>query len=502
MSFPSHNTHPSAAAQSNISIDFNDPPIGLEQSWLEDSKECFEAHTLLKSLIIDQINQIPVANFNLVLQQCRNRASQRVSMHANREIEILKQDIEKLVQENQRINKMLLHEMKLRQQYYNELQLLKGAIRIFVRVRPLLQHEVQQGDFSVVRFSKNSQQLLFFPKVPSQEMAPPESEKITKQNYRQFQFDRIIGPNIHQRQLYDEEISPLTKSVLDGYNVSIFAYGQTGTGKTFTMQGSGEEIGIQQYILQDLYHQKQKDQSLCEMSIALSCLEIYNETCIDLLRSSDNKLDLKMDPQTKKIIAQGLREVVCNDVQEAIQCLVFAQKNRAVASTLQNHRSSRSHLIVQIGITKTFYQSETTLMQEDEDDSNQPINGMTNNNNTITSTMYLIDLAGSEKINTSSASNPITDSETKHINKSLSALGNVMESLRNRSAKPNMNGQAQHVPYRDTKLTYFMSNVFRDKHAIVCMIPHIAPSQMCFNESLRTLQFAERMSGIALTVNQ
>ena len=269
------------------------------------------------------------------------------------------------------------------------------------------------------------------------------------------------------------------------------------------MQGSGEEPGIQQYILHDLYHQKAKDQTICEMSIALSCLEIYNETCIDLLRSNDNKLDLKMDPHTKKIIAQGLREVVCNDVQEAIQCLVFAQKNRAVASTLQNHRSSRSHLIVQISITKTFFQSETFAMDEGEDASDQPQQIPSNTSTTITSTMYLIDLAGSEKINTSSASNPITDSETKHINKSLSALGNVMESLRNRSAKPNMNnnnGQT-HVPYRDTKLTYFMSNVFRDKHAIVCMIPHIAPSQMCFNESLRTLQFAERMSGIALNVN-
>ncbi|EFC46957.1 kinesin, partial [Naegleria gruberi] len=283
----------------------------------------------------------------------------------------------------------------------------------------------------------------------------------------------------------------LTKSVLDGYNVSIFAYGQTGTGKTHTMQGNGDEIGIQQYILQDLYNHKNKDKDMYNMTIALSCMEIYNETCIDLLRSQDNKLELKMDPQNKKIIAQGLREVVCNELQEALQCLIFAQKNRAVSSTSQNHRSSRSHLIVQISVCKMFLKHPEANSEEEQQNITPTC---------TTSQMYLIDLAGSEKINTSGASNPITDSETKHINKSLSALGNVMEGLRNRSAKP---GQNAHIPYRDTKLTYFMSNVFRDKHSICCMIPHVAPSSLCFNESLRTLQFAERMSGIALNnVNQ
>jgi len=251
--------------------------------------------------------------------------------------------------------------------------------------------------------------------------------------------------------------------VLDGYNVSVFAYGQTGTGKTYTMQGNGDEYGIQQFMLQDLYNHKAKDQHMYDMSIGLSCLEIYNESCMDLLRSSDNKLELKMDSHSKKIVAQGLREVVCNELQEAIQCLIFAQKNRAVASTNQNQRSSRSHFIVQINVTKTFHSQGSSMDDEDEEPQDS----------TVTSTLYLIDLAGSEKINTST-SNPVQESETKHINKSLSALGNVMESLRKRS------------------------DVFRDKHAIVCMIPHIAPTSMCHSESSKTLQFAERMSGIAL----
>ncbi|EFC46956.1 predicted protein [Naegleria gruberi] len=185
-----------SSAQSNISIDFNDPPIGLEQSWLEENRDSREGHTLLKSLIIDQINQIPVANFNLVLQQCRNRTSDGVSCHLSQQIELYKQEIDKLIQENQRVSKQLHKEMKLRQQYFNELQLLKGAIRIFVRVRPLLTHEIQQGDFTVLRFSKTNPQTLFLPKV-LQETQP--EDKITKQSHRQFQFDKVLGPNVHQK---------------------------------------------------------------------------------------------------------------------------------------------------------------------------------------------------------------------------------------------------------------------------------------------------------------
>jgi len=193
MSYPSH-----IPPQSNISIDFNDPPVGME-SWLEENHECHEAHALLKSLVIDQINQIPVANFNLVLQQCRNRASQRVSMHASQQVQQLKLEMERMHQENQRLTKMLHKEMKQRQQYYNELQLLKGAIRIFVRVRPVLPSEAQQGDAAILRFSKNNPQLMYFPKS-LQDAFLPESEKVTKQTHRPFQFDRIIGPQVHQKQ--------------------------------------------------------------------------------------------------------------------------------------------------------------------------------------------------------------------------------------------------------------------------------------------------------------
>ncbi|KAL9648723.1 hypothetical protein ABK040_003661 [Willaertia magna] len=463
----------SSCPQSNISIDFNDPPIGLEPWQEEGEQEYSEAHLALKELIINQVNQIPISSFNYVLQQVKRSQSARTSLNVSHQLEQLKAEVERLKEENSKLQISLTHEKKLRRSYYNELQILKGAIRIYLRVRPLLSNET--NDSFITKFSNKTNQVLYFPKVLLQqqgnenEMMSNENDKKYISNYRKFNFDRIISPSVHQQQLYNEEISELTKSVIDGYNVAIFCYGQTGTGKTYTMQGNGEEYGLQQFILKDLY-QSRNDLGL---NIGISCLEIYNETCIDLLRSSENKLELKTDPKTQKVFAQGLREVPCQSLDEALQCLVFAQKNRAVACTNQNARSSRSHFIVQINVMK-------------QDESNEE-------GNTSVSTLYLIDLAGSEKISTNS--NPLLDAETKHINKSLSTLGNVMENLRSKSQKSNNNG---HVPYRDSKLTFLMSNVFRDKHAIVCMIPHIAPSSGCFYESLRTLQFAERMSGIAL----
>ena len=247
-----------------------------------------------------------------------------------------------------------------------------------------------------------------------------------------FQFDKVFDGKSKQEDVF-EEISQLVQSALDGYNISIFAYGQTGSGKTYTMQGpeniieeiGGVDSGMIPRAVEQIYDCVEKlKEHQWSYEMEAQYLEIYNETLRDLLASSPNsteKYDIKHDAATSKTTVTNAKVVKVSSPVEIYGLLKTASSNRAVASTACNERSSRSHSVFSLRL-----QGYNNSTQE-----------------TRYGVLNLIDLAGSERLSQSKAKGDRLK-ETQNINKSLSALGDVIAALANKD---------NHIPYRNSKVT-------------------------------------------------
>lgn len=338
---------------------------------------------------------------------------------------------------------------------HNTIIELKGNIRVFCRIRPPSSAEVVNS-------------------VSCQECDNLISvnQKDKKMN---FNFDKVFGAESDQKLVFGE-ISQLVQSALDGYKVSIFAYGQTGSGKTFTMEGTPNQPGVIPQAVKKIFHTIEVKKGMREFkqwsySVTVTYLEIYNETIRDLLApsnsKSENKLEIKHENGVASVTNLISENVSCSE--EVMYSLKKAAKNRSVASTNMNERSSRSHSVFTLSIHGT--NSETK----------QRTHGVLN----------LIDLAGSERLNSSGA---VGDrmKETKHINSSLSCLGDVIFSL----AK-----KANHVPYRNSKLTYLLQP-YLDGEGKCLMFVNVGPEESFANETLCSLRFAAKVNGCDIGVAQ
>merc|ERR1719428_2718012 len=223
-----------------------------------------------------------------------------------------------------------------------------------------------------------------------------------------FEFDKAFPPTTLQPEVF-EEVKPLATSVLDGYNVCIFAYGQTGSGKTHTMSGKPDDPGLTVRTLTELFalQEERKIDFKVEMSVYVT--EIYNESVRDLLwdesKGAAKKLDIKTNPDGSNSVP-GLTEEQVFTVDDVLNVMAEAGRNRSTAATEMNDQSSRSHLIVTVKTTVTAL------------DSNSIYYGKIN----------LVDLAGSENVGKSGVSGNALK-EAQNINKSLSALGYVIQAL-------------------------------------------------------------------------
>ena len=269
--------------------------------------------------------------------------------------------------------------------------------------------------------------------------------------------------------VYDESAFPLVESVIEGYNGTIFAYGQTGCGKTHTMLGTPDNPGIIPGCFKHIFGFIDSNTSGMKFLVRCSYLEIYNEEIHDLLidygRGAPAKLELKEDPN-KGVYVKDLNCIIVKSIPEIEKAMNFGTNNRKVAETQMNATSSRSHSIFTIYI-----------------ETGEQING---EQRIKAGKLNLVDLAGSERQSKTGATGA-TLKEGIKINLSLTALGNVISAL--------VDGKSAHIPYRDSKLTRLLQDSLGGNTKTV-MIAAVSPADYNYEETLSTLRYAARAKAI------
>ena len=369
-----------------------------------------------------------------------------------------------------------------------------NCIRVCIRVRPLLEHE--DIEFWQVDKDKNiiytdnyfsDQNEIINESYALTNNLSNKSLSYTKKDVKKllidsiyapqkFNFDKVYSIENDSQLIYKEMCKDVVSSALEGYNGSIFMYGQTTSGKTYTMLGSPNNPGILPCVLRDIFLKikkiKQNNDNI-EFKVYCSYIEIYNENIHDLL-SDSNFLKL-IDDKKYGVIVAGAKKVIIDNFETGIEIKNFGEENRKYRETLFNEYSSRSHCIFQIFI-------ESFEIKEEND---------------ITTNKYsclnLIDLAGSERINEYESKN-VTTGETGYINKSLFVLAHVINKL-----AENNQGKKIHIPYRDSKLTRLLSQALGG-NSLTTIICTVSPAALNYYQTLSTLRFAMRAKSVKLKI--
>ena len=341
-----------------------------------------------------------------------------------------------------------------RRRLFNEVQELRGNIRVFCRIRPP-KDSTSEGPIAVTIPNKNLGDM-----------------SVVEANHRKFHLTHAFGPGTTQEGVYSET-SGVVGSVLDGYNVCVFAYGQTGSGKTHTMNGPKNDPGVNYRALGDLFRIGEERADFSTMDVSVSMLEIYNETLKDLLYAANKKepvpkLEIRQDPNRKSknaVYVPNLTEVSVSSVDEVWKVMNRGSKNRAMHATSMNEHSSRSHLILRVRVN--MLNSRTGVKSQ----------GL----------LSMVDLAGSERVGRSNATGDRLK-EAQNINKSLANLGDVFNALYEKSG---------HVPYRNSKLTHFLADSLGGDSKTL-MFVNVSCDQEDSSETVSSLQFAQRVAKIEL----
>ncbi|KAK8536103.1 hypothetical protein V6N13_027532 [Hibiscus sabdariffa] len=349
------------------------------------------------------------------------------------------------------LKKKYLDESSERKRLYNEVIELKGNIRVFCRCRPLNQVEISNGSSSVVEFDSSQDAEL--------QIISSDSSK------KQFKFDHVFRPEDGQDVVF-ARTKPIVTSVLDGYNVCIFAYGQTGTGKTFTMEGTQENRGVNYKTLEELFRVAGERGGVMKYELFVSMMEVYNEKIRDLLGENSNqptkRLDIKQAADGTQEVP-GVVEASVHSTEEVWELLKSGNRVRSVGATNANEMSSRSHCLLRVTVRGT-----------------NMINGQKTRSH-----LWLVDLAGSERVGKIEVEGERLK-ESQFINKSLSALGDVISALASKTS---------HIPYRNSKLTHMLQSSLGGDCKTV-MFVQISPSSADLGETLCSLNFASRVRGI------
>ncbi|KAM4692600.1 kinesin-like protein KIF3B [Rhinophrynus dorsalis] len=332
------------------------------------------------------------------------------------------------------------------------------SVRVVVRCRPMNNKEIAAGFEKVVEVDVKLGQVAV-------KVLKGSSNELPKT----FTFDAVYDCKSKQVELYDETFRPLVDSVLLGFNGTIFAYGQTGTGKTYTMEGvrsDPEKRGVIPNSFEHIFTHISRSQNQ-QYLVRASYLEIYQEEIRDLLSKDQAKrLELKERPDTG-VYVKDLSSFVTKSVKEIEHVMNVGNQNRSVGATNMNEHSSRSHAIFMI----TIECSEI---------------GVDGENHIRVGKLNLVDLAGSERQTKTGAQGERLKEATK-INLSLSALGNVISAL--------VDGKSTHIPYRDSKLTRLLQDSLGG-NAKTVMVANIGPASYNVEETLTTLRYSNRAKNI------
>lgn len=366
-------------------------------------------------------------------------------------------------------------EEKKRRELHNIIQEIKGNIRVYIRIRPSLRTNDDGSSMYEKVLGSDDRGLTVV--APAEESATGRGTVNKKWT---FEFDRVFWPTATQTEVFTE-ISQLVQSALDGYKVCIFAYGQTSSGKTFTMEGpekiTPETRGMIPRSVEQLFNYREEMKAkgwVYEFSV--SYLEIYNTTIRDLLQDegedvAENKHEIKLVKQGKEMVTavDNLTLVPVGSTEELQPVLAKARTNRSSAKTASNERSSRSHSVF------------TLRMHGAHVESGQETNGILN----------LIDLAGSERVDKSQVTGDRLK-ETMAINSSLTCLGDVIAALAQ---------NAKHVPFRNSKLTYLLQDCFGGGSKTLMFI-NVAPELSYIGESLCSLRFGDKVHACHIGVGK
>ncbi|XP_076066005.1 kinesin-like protein 3A [Oratosquilla oratoria] len=325
-------------------------------------------------------------------------------------------------------------------------------VRVAVRIRPLVNREIQEGCGECIDVTPNEPQVVF------------------RNADKAFTFDYVFPTVASQTSVYESAVANVVKNLFQGYNVTVLAYGQTGSGKTHTMgtayvqdESNDDEIGVIPRAVQDIF-KGVEERTENEFLVKVSFIELYKENLYDLLGGKtreESSLDIREDPRGG-IKLSGLTELPVTSLQETMQCLEMGALHRATGATAMNARSSRSHAIFSLHI-------EQRKATEGE--------------SIISAKFHMVDLAGSERAKKTGASGERLK-EGININKGLLALGNVISAL----GDENHRG---HVPYRDSKLTRLLQDSLGGNSHTV-MVACVSPADSNFEETISTLRYADR----------
>ncbi|XP_036896317.1 kinesin-like protein KIF18A [Sturnira hondurensis] len=344
-------------------------------------------------------------------------------------------------------------------------------MKVVVRVRPENTKEKAAGfhrvahvvDKHILVFDPKQQEISFFhgKKTANRDITKRPNKDL------KFVFDAVFDETSTQLEVFEHTTKPILRSFLNGYNCTVLAYGATGAGKTHTMLGSATEPGVMYLTLLELYKSMDeiKEEKVC--STAVSYLEVYNEQIRDLLVNS-GPLAVREDAQ-KGVVVQGLTLHQPKSSEEILQLLDNGNRNRTQHPTDMNAASSRSHAVFQIYLRQ---QDKTASIDQ----------------NVRIAKMSLIDLAGSERASATSAKGS-RFIEGTNINRSLLALGNVINALADTKRKN------QHIPYRNSKLTRLLKDSLGGNCQTI-MIAAISPSSVSYDDTYNTLKYANRAKDI------
>ncbi|XP_004525197.1 kinesin-like protein KIF3A [Ceratitis capitata] len=331
-------------------------------------------------------------------------------------------------------------------------------VRVVVRVRPMEKSEINCGATNVIQVDKINRAITAV--KPNAANEPPKT----------YYFDNVFCSDSNQLDLYVDTARPIVEKVLEGYNGTIFAYGQTGTGKTYTMSGnpdSPQTKGIIPNAFAHIFGHIAKARENQKFLVRVSYMEIYNEEVRDLLGKDVSKsLEVKERPDIG-VFVKDLSGYVVHNADDLENIMRLGNKNRVVGATKMNQESSRSHAIFSITV------ESSELCQGD----------MTN---VKMGKLQLVDLAGSERQSRTQASGQRLKEATK-INLSLSVLGNVISAL--------VDGKSTHIPYRNSKLTRLLQDSLGGNSKTV-MCATISPSDINYMETISTLRYASRAKNI------
>ena len=339
----------------------------------------------------------------------------------------------------------------------------KDFIKVFVRFRPL--NDLENGllsdncGWTIPKYINDATIGIYSTKEIKEKDSPIPGNLI-------FKYDKVFKSDAQQNEIYENVGKRIVGDVMEGYNGTIFAYGQSGSGKTYTMYGPDifDDIfkGIIPRIVEDIFNYVEKADENIDFQFKLSVLEIYKEVMYDLLAQQSNDIKIQENPESG-IVIDGLSEVYLSSLNEFFEYVELSQINRKTAETKLNHNSSRSHCILILEVTQSFKKEK--LIKK--------------------GTLNLVDLAGSEKVSKTGAVG-LTLEEAKKINLSLSTLGNVIHSLTHKS---------EHIPYRDSKLTRLLKESLGGNYK-TSLIVTCSPHSYNLDEVVSSLLFAKRVKTI------